>query len=66
MGDPPTPEIRPLEDRRCAVCGEAARYYFGAPGFHLQTAEGWYCGTHLHEGERAWAARYRPNNGGAI
>jgi hypothetical protein len=58
------PEITPPESRRCAVCGEFARYYFGAREGSLQTAEGWYCGTHLHEGERAWAAR-RPSNGGA-
>jgi hypothetical protein len=32
---------------------------FGPPGFPLQPAEAWYCGTHRHEGERAWAARYR-------
>jgi hypothetical protein len=42
------------------LCGEAARYYFGAPGFHLHTSEGWYCGNHLYDGERAWAARYQP------
>jgi hypothetical protein len=50
--EPPTSEITPPEGRRCEVCGEAARYYFGAPWFHLHTAAGWYCGTHLHEGER--------------
>ena len=52
------PELDPPESHCCTVCGEAARYYFGSPGSPLQTAEGWYCGTHLHEGERLWAVRY--------
>jgi hypothetical protein len=62
--DEPTPIFDPPEGHRCAVCGEGARYYFGAPASPSHTAEGWYCGTYLHEGERAWAARYRPNSGG--
>jgi hypothetical protein len=56
--------VTPPESRRCAVCGELARYYFGAGGCPSETAEGWYCGTHLHEGERLWAARSRPSGGG--
>jgi hypothetical protein len=44
------------------VCGEDAAYGFGPPGFPLQPAEAWYCGAHRAEGERAWAARYRPDS----
>jgi hypothetical protein len=53
-------DIDPPAMRRCAVCGEGASYGFGPPGFSLQPAEAWYCGAHRHEGERVWAARYRP------
>jgi hypothetical protein len=53
------PTLDPPESRRCAVCGEGASYGFSPPGFPLQPAEAWYCGTHREEGERAWAARYR-------
>jgi hypothetical protein len=47
------------------MCGETAPYGFGPPGFPLQPAEAWYCGSHREEGERVWAARYRPSGGGA-
>ena len=63
--DEPTPETPSSEGRRCAVCGESAPYGFGPPGFPLQPAEAWYCGAHREEGERVWAARYRPSGGGA-
>jgi hypothetical protein len=62
--DEPTSQIDPLEPHRCAVCGEGASYGFGAPGFPLQPAEAWYCGAHRGEGERTWAARYRPSPSG--
>jgi hypothetical protein len=65
MDEPSNPEITPPEGRRCPVCGEAARPGFGPPGFPLEPAQAWYCGTHRREGERAWAARYRPTGGGA-
>jgi hypothetical protein len=62
--DEPAPDIAP-ESRRCAVCGvQHAPYGFSPPGFPLQPAEAWYCGTHRQEGERAWAACYRPSSGG--
>jgi hypothetical protein len=44
------------------VCGEGAPYGFGPPGFPLQPAEAWYCGTHREEGERVWAARYHSSS----
>jgi hypothetical protein len=59
--DEPVSPVDPPGSRRCAVCGEAAPYGFGPPSFPLQPAEAWYCGTHRQEGERAWAARYRPD-----
>jgi hypothetical protein len=65
MDEPVPPTLDPPEGHRCALCGEHAAYGFGPPGFSLQPAEAWYCGTHRHEGERAWAARYRPSGGGA-
>jgi hypothetical protein len=64
MADDPFPDITPPEIRRCVICGEGAAFGFGPPGFPLQPAEAWYCGTHRPEGERAWAARYRPSSGG--
>ena len=57
--DEPIPVFDPPEGYRCAVCGEHALHGFGPPGFPLQPAEAWYCGTHREEGERAWVARYR-------
>ena len=64
--DEPSPKIVPLESRLCAICGEPwASYGFSPPGFPLQPAEAWYCGTHRPEGERAWAARYG-NRGSAL
>jgi hypothetical protein len=33
-------------------------------GVAVGPAEAWYCGPHRHEGERAWAARYRPSPSG--
>jgi hypothetical protein len=57
--DEPIPAIDPAEARRCTVCGEHASYGFSPLGFPLQPAEAWYCGSHRHQGERAWAARYR-------
>jgi hypothetical protein len=62
--DEPAPTLDPPESRRCAVCGEGAPYGFGPPGFPRQPAEAWYCGTHRDDGERAWAARYRPSPSG--
>ena len=47
------PTLDPPESRR----GEGAAYGFGPPGFPLQPAEAWYCGSHRVEGERRWAAR---------
>jgi hypothetical protein len=59
MDEPICSTLDPSESRRCAVCGEGAPYGFGPPGFPLQPAEAWYCGSHREEGERLWAARYR-------
>jgi hypothetical protein len=64
--DEPTPILDPPESYRCTICGEGASYGFGPPGFPLQPAEAWYCGSHREEGERAWAARYRPTSGGSV
>jgi hypothetical protein len=60
MDEPPPPPVDPPSPRRCAVCGEDAAFGFGPPG----SAEAWYCGTHRQDGERAWAARYRPSPSG--
>jgi hypothetical protein len=46
------------------VRDEDAAFGFGPPGFPLQSAEAWYCGTHRHEGERAGAAKYRSSPAG--
>jgi hypothetical protein len=60
MDEPIRPTLDPPELHRCAMCGEHASYGFGPPGFPLQPVEAWYRGSHRREGERAWAARYRP------
>jgi hypothetical protein len=62
--DEPTPIPDSPVSHRCAVCGDVAAHGFGPPGFPPQPAEAWYCGTHRGEGERAWAARYRPKAAG--
>jgi hypothetical protein len=64
--DDPFPDINPRPEaiRRCAVCGERASFGFGPPGATQADAEAWYCGAHREEGERLWAARYRPTGGG--
>jgi hypothetical protein len=58
MDDEPIADVDP-PDIRCTVCGKIAPDGFGPPGFPLQPAEAWYCGSHREEGERLWAARYR-------
>jgi hypothetical protein len=50
--DEPPPTLDPPEVRKCAVCGEGAGYGFGPPGFPLQPAEAWYCGTHRRSSTR--------------
>ena len=60
MADDEMPHVDPPpETRRCAVCGsERASFGFGPPG--VSEADAWYCAEHRAEGERRWAARYRP------
>jgi hypothetical protein len=66
MTDEPFPDIRPPETRRCAICGATASFGFGPPGTTQAEAEAWYCARHRYEGERIWAARYRPTQGGGL
>jgi hypothetical protein len=54
--DPPVDPARDM--RHCAICGATAYYGFGPPGG--LSADAWYCGDHLEEGEQAWTKRYRP------